>query len=236
MVGKIGEKARFCGKDVVHAATRFFYDFAMDSNTAWLFAQAALIGLSIAAPVGPIGLLCIQRSLDDGWRVGLATGFGAAVADAIYGTIGAYGVHGLAQTLQALRPALALGGGGLLLWLAWRTWRAPAALGAAPGAMRLGAPAAFATTLLLTLSNPMTILAFAGIFASLGDMSAVRQVSPSLLVLGVFAGSALWWLLLSGGVSLARHRLPRAALHGVRRLSAVVLAGFGAWALLQGLI
>lgn len=208
----------------------------MDSNTGWLFAQAALIGLSIAAPVGPIGLLCIQRSLDAGWRAGLATGFGAAVADAMYGAIGAYGVHGLAQALQALRPILALGGGGLLLWLAWRTWRAPAALAAAPGAMQLGAPAAFVATLLLTLSNPMTILAFAGIFASLGDMSVAGRASPGLMVLGVFAGSALWWLLLSGGVSLARHHLPLAALHGVRRLSAVVLAGFGAWALLHGLV
>lgn len=232
----MGEKTPLSRKYAVHAHARFFYDSAMDSNSAWLFAQSCLIGLSIAAPVGPIGLLCIQRSLDDGWRVGLATGFGAAVADAFYGAIGAYGVHGLTQTIHTLRPVVGVCGGGLLLWLAWRTWRAPAALGASPGAMRLRAPAAFATTLLLTLSNPMTILAFAGIFASLGGMSAAGRASPGFMVLGVFSGSALWWLLLSGGVSLARHRLPLAALRGMRRLSAMVLAGFGAWALLQSLI
>ncbi len=90
-----------------------------------LFVQSFLIGLSIAAPVGPIGLLTIQRSLQLGPRAGLATGLGAALADALYGAVGAYGVTGLITWLDRLRPVLVVGGGAVLLWLAWGIWRAP---------------------------------------------------------------------------------------------------------------
>jgi len=94
------------------------------------FLKAMLIGVSIAAPVGPIGLLTIQRSLQLGPRAGLATGLGAAVADALYGAVGAYGVHALIQALTAARLPLALGGGAYLLWMALQLLRAALAFAA----------------------------------------------------------------------------------------------------------
>ena len=95
-----------------------------EASLVALFMQSLLIGLSIAAPVGPIGLLTIQRTLQQGPRVGLATGLGAAAADAVYGAIGAFGVTALIDALTAARVPLVLGGGTFLLWLAWSIWRA----------------------------------------------------------------------------------------------------------------
>ena len=199
----------------------------MDSAHLVVFAQALLIGLSIAVPVGPIGLLCIQRSLEGGFRLGFATGMGAACADGLYGAIGAFGVHGIAQVLQAARPVLGIGGGLFLLWLGWRTWRQPAAAARADGAVRLPVFRAWAGTVLLTLSNPMTILSFVAIFAALGGRTGT---GTGWMVLGVFTGSALWWLTLAGVVSLAHRRIPQDLLRHLRHVSAVLLMGFGLWA------
>lgn len=194
---------------------------------ASVFLKAMLIGLSIAAPVGPIGLLTIQRTLDRGMAMGLATGLGAAVADACYGAVGAFGVHWLIGTLQTLRLPLALGGGALLLWLAWRTWRAPLARSAAQaGAADLAG--AFAGTVLLTLANPATILSFVAVFGALSGGLAV-SVSPLTLIAGVLAGSALWWLLLSAGVAASRQRFTDAWRRRINQVSALVLAGFAVW-------
>jgi threonine/homoserine/homoserine lactone efflux protein len=192
-----------------------------------LFAQSLWIGLSIAAPVGPIGLLVIHRTLRHGRAVGLATGLGAAVADAAYGAAGAYGVSALIAVLQGARVPLALLGGAFLLWLAWRTWHAAAPvqqaeLGTAPALLP-----SFAGTFVLTLSNPATILSFVAIFGALAGQGA--PASPALMVAGVLLGSGLWWLLLSGVVSALRSRFDARAQRGVGRFSALMLAGFALW-------
>lgn len=192
------------------------------------FAQALWIGLAIAAPVGPIGLLVIQRTLDHGRTVGLATGLGAAVADACYGAVGAFGVAVVMNALQAARVPLAVAGGALLLWLAWRSWSAvpaetAAAVDAAPG---LGA--SFAATFVLTLSNPATILSFIAIFGAMGARQT-QAPSPLPLVLGVLLGSALWWLVLSAAVARARHHIGLPARRWIGRASALLLAAFALW-------
>jgi len=200
-----------------------------------LFAKTFLIGLSIAAPVGPIGLLCIDRTLRRGPAVGLATGMGAAVADAVYGTVGVLGTGAVLAMLLGLRPLVAGLGALFLLWLAWSIWRSEAAAPAAPAAPdgAGGAWGAFAGTFLLTLSNPATILSFMSIFAALAPPGDIGSGDKAIMIAGVFAGSAAWWLFLVGGVSriaaLATARIQRA----VRRLSACVLAGFGVWQLLS---
>ncbi len=191
------------------------------------FVQALWIGLSIAAPVGPIGLLVIQRTLRHGMPVGLATGLGAAVADAAYGAVGAYGVTALIGALQDARVPLALLGGGFLLWLAWRTWRSALPAAAAATAAAPGLGAAFAGTFLLTLSNPATILSFVAIFGALAG--ALQSASPATMVAGVLAGSALWWLLLSAAVGRLRHRFDARAQRAVGRVSALMLAAFALW-------
>ena len=99
----------------------------MTGSSSAVFVQSLLIGLSIAAPVGPIGLLTIQRTLHRGTAAGLATGLGAAAADAVYGAVGAFGVTALVNALTAARVPLVLGGGAFLLWMAFSIWRAPMA-------------------------------------------------------------------------------------------------------------
>ena len=193
-----------------------------------LFTQSLLIGLSIAAPVGPIGLLVIQRTLQRGAVVGLCTGLGAAAADAVYGAVGAFGVTGVMAWLQWARAPLCLLGGGFLLWLAWRTWHAPVADRAAPVADARGLLAAFAGTFALTLSNPATIFSFIAIFGSLGGRMAVD--SPGPMIAGVLLGSALWWLVLSAAVSRLRGRFDARWQRRVNRASALLLGAFALWA------
>ena len=191
------------------------------------FLSSLLIGLSIAAPVGPIGLLTIQRSLEHGPRAGLATGLGAAAADAVYGAIGAYGVAWLVHALVAARIPLAVFGGAVLLWMALQLLRAPVAERAASTAPARNGWQYFAGTFVLTLSNPATIFSFVAIFGAMAGRAA--STSPALMVAGVFAGSALWWLLLSSVVGRLRERFDARWRRRVNLGCAAVLAGFALW-------
>ncbi len=194
-----------------------------------VFMSSLLIGLSIAAPVGPIGVLTIQRSLEQGPRAGLATGLGAAAADAVYGAIGAFGVSWLMQALAAVRLPLALFGAGFLLWMAWTLVRAPAAKRTAGAGAARSLWKYFASTFALTLSNPATILSFAAIFGAMAGRSAVT--SPATMVSGVLIGSAIWWLCLSSVVGRLRERFDLRWQRRVSLGSATVLALFAVWQL-----
>jgi threonine/homoserine/homoserine lactone efflux protein len=189
------------------------------------------LGFSIAAPVGPIGVLCIRRTLAEGRRVGFVSGLGAATADAIYGSIAAFGLTFVSGLLVSQQDWLRLVGGAFLCTLGLKTFRARPATHAV-AASGQGLPRAYVSTLALTLTNPATILAFAAIFAGLGIGKAGGDYGSALaLVVGVFAGSAAWWLLLSSGVYLLRRRFTARRLRWVNRLSGVILAGFGLAAL-----
>ena len=199
-----------------------------------LLPRGLAIGLAIAAPVGPIGVLCIRRSLTDGRSVGLATGLGAATADALYAALAAFGLTALGQAMSDHATWVRLVGGLALCYLGIKTLRAaPAVLGdGAVGRAQLAG--AYATTVGLTLANPATILSFAAIFAGLGAAQGGGGAA-ALLVLGVFPGSALWWLVLSSGAGLLRGRLGPTALRWVNVGSGTVLAGFGLLALVAGM-
>jgi threonine/homoserine/homoserine lactone efflux protein len=189
------------------------------------------VGFSIAAPVGPIGALTIRRTLAQGRLIGFLTGLGAATADSLYGAVAAFGLTAVTDLLLGQARWLRLGGGLFLLYLGARAFRAPVApLDQTPRAA--GLLAAYASTFALTVANPTTILSFIGIFAGLGLRGAAQgYVGASLFVLGVFLGSALWWLLLSGFVARLRGRLQTPALRRVNRLSGALIAAFGLWAL-----
>lgn len=202
----------------------------MDTSLISLFLKSALIGLSIAAPVGPIGLLCIQRTLDHGPRVGLATGLGAAVADALYGAIGAFGVTAVIALLNDARPLLASGGALFLLWLAWNAWHGAEPRKAAQAAGGVKGWHAFGGTFLLTMSNPATILSFIAVFSSLAG--GMATASPAWMIAGVFIGSAAWWFVLVGMVGRLRERLQARHLRWIRRGSALLLAGFAGYQLM----
>ena len=189
--------------------------------------RGLLIGFSIAAPVGPIGVLCIRRSLSDGKAAGLVSGLGAATADAFYGCIAGFGLTFLSNFLVSQQTWLRLLGGLFLVYLGITTFRAKPAEKAAT-AQGSGLLGFYASTLFLTVTNPMTIISFAAIFAGLGLANSTGSyASAATLVLGVFCGSAAWWLLLSTGVGLLREKFNSSMMQWVNRLSGAVVFAFG---------
>ena len=174
-----------------------------------LLGRGLVLGFTIAAAVGPISLLCIRRTLAEGRKVGLASGLGVATADGTYGAIAAFGLTAVTDVLLDWRRALAVVGGLFLLWLAWRTLRsvpdATSVPGLEPPGRRGGLPGAYLSTLALTLTNPMTILSFAALFVGLG-VTGGDVLGATLLTMGVFIGSASWWVVLVTVVGAFRSR------------------------------
>jgi threonine/homoserine/homoserine lactone efflux protein len=196
-----------------------------------LFLEGIGIGFAIAAPVGPVGVLCIRRTLAEGRTSGFVSGLGAATADTVYGSVAALGLTFVTNLLMGGESWLRLTGGAFLIFLGVRTFLTRPAERAAPAA-RSGLPGAYASTFFLTLTNPTTILSFAAIFAGLGAGDASGEVfSAMLLVPGVFLGSAMWWFVLSGTVGLFRAKLSVRGLRWVNRVSGAVIAAFGVLAL-----
>jgi threonine/homoserine/homoserine lactone efflux protein len=197
------------------------------------FLRGLAIGFSIAAPVGPIGVLCIRRTLAEGRLCGFASGLGAATADAVYGCVAGFGLTAVSDLLVSQQTWLRLIGGLFLCYLGVKSFFArPAQNAAAPKGGALAG--AYASTFLLTLTNPMTILSFAAVFAGLGlGAGATDYASAALLVFGVFLGSAVWWLFLSGGVGLFREKLNDEHFRWVNRISGTIIAGFGLACLLH---
>jgi threonine/homoserine/homoserine lactone efflux protein len=197
------------------------------------FLRGLIIGFSIAAPVGPIGVLCIQRTLAEGRSTGFVSGLGAATADGIYGCIGAFGVTFISNLLISHQIWFRLVGGCFLCYLGLKTFLSRPAEHSAT-AKSNGVLGAYLSTFFLTLTNPLTILFFAAIFAGMGAASGrATYVSATLLVFGVFTGSALWWLMLSSGVDMFRTKSTPQGSLWVNRISGVIITGFGVLALLS---
>jgi threonine/homoserine/homoserine lactone efflux protein len=205
------------------------------TGDAALFAKGLAFGLALAAPVGPIGLLCIRRTLVSGPVAGIAGGLGAATADAAYGLLAGGGLAVLSAWLIAARTPIQVAGGLLLLWMAWAAWRESRRPRpeAGPAPMPGGLGSAFLGTLLLTLANPMTILTFTALFGAMalptGEAGEGVAVLP--LVAGVFLGSAAWWVVLCSGVALAGRHVGPGTMRLVDRGSALLIGGFGLHAL-----
>ena len=195
-----------------------------------LLLRGFLIGISIAAPVGPIGVLCIRRTLSDGKLTGFLSGMGAASADMIYGAVAAFGLTVITNLLVENAFWLRIIGGGFLLYLGIKTFLEKPAEHAAQ-ATQSGYFSAYLSTFFLTITNPMTILSFAAIFA--GTMMTQETSSPLVLVLGVFLGSATWWLTLSLGVGSMRNRLTASHMAWINRISGAIITSFGIFALLK---
>jgi threonine/homoserine/homoserine lactone efflux protein len=198
-----------------------------------LFGKGVAIGFAIAAPVGPVGVLCIRRTLHFGRWVGLFSGLGAASADATYGAIAGFGVSSVSAFLLEFEDWLRVFGGLFLLGLgAHILMRAPAGQAAAPAPVQSRLAGAFTSCFLLTLTNPATIMSFVAIFAGLGLVEMGRDYGAAVaLVAGVFVGSAVWWLALSASVGLLHGRMNTATLPWINRISGTVILAFGAFAL-----
>ncbi len=188
-----------------------------------LFIEGIILGFAIAAPVGPIGLLCIHRSLQEGHKAGLITGLGAATADSVYGCIAAFGLTAISSFLIGYQFWIQLIGGLFLVYLGINTLRSKT------HAQKSSASGNFLNTFLLTLTNPMTVLSFLGIFAGFGIGSQHAHLSSAaFLVFGVFLGSMLWWILLSSAITLLlKKRANTAILRWINVCAGLMLAGMG---------
>jgi len=187
-----------------------------------IFLKGILIGFAMAVPVGPIGIMCIRKTLTEGHLRGLIIGLGAATADLLYGCVAAFGLTVISNTLVSQRIWIRLVGGTLLLFLGIRTFRAH------PADPKLhinssGIFRSYLTTVFLTLTNPLTIFAFIAVFAVLGLGTGLGYFSASTLVAGVFIGSSLWFLFLSTSVTLFRKKLDLIGLRWVNKIAGVLI-------------
>lgn len=217
----------------------------------WLefFGRGVIIGVAIAAPVGPIGVLCIRRTLLHGRAAGFVSGLGAAAADGIYGSIAVLGLTAATRLLASVNWIMQIAGGAFLCFLGMRSIFKASNLSINPagdtggGPLRKRVPGAlfgdFATTFILTLTNPLTILAFAAIIAGAGFSSARPGGAQTgwLLIAGVFTGSAGWWFFLSAAVAAVKTRFFQPGWTvWVGRISGGILMTFGVAALITALV
>lgn len=206
----------------------------MDFDIDYL-AKGIIIGFAMAAPVGPIGVLCIRRTLVFGIVSGVATGLGAALADAVYGGIASFGMIAISDIIKKISPYMQFFGSIFLIFLGLRIFlsRPKMAEPITDANQKPHNPPEllrdFISSFFLTLTNPATILCFLAIFASLG---LVVEDDPhyehsALLIAGVFTGSLAWFSILSGSIGLFRHKLDRKGLRSINMISGMIIGGFG---------
>ncbi len=187
-----------------------------------IFVKGIIIGFAMAVPIGPIGILCIRKTLAEGRLRGLIIGLGAATADLLYGCVAAFGIKIISNTIVTQGMWIRLVGGALIIVLGVRTFRArhvaPNISISSGGFLK-----SYITTVFLTLTNPLTVFAFIAVFAALGLGNGLGSFSASALVAGVFIGSCLWFLSLSSGVTLFRKRFDKAGLRWVNRIAGILI-------------
>lgn len=203
----------------------------------WMLVKGAGIGFAVAAPVGPIGVLCIRTTLERGRIAGFCAGMGAAVADTIFAGVGAYGINLIGAFLNAeLIWFRVIGGTFLILFGAHLARKEPNVAKAETQEVPQGLVADFFMTLVLTLANPTTILSFAAIFAGLSGIIGFSVEAIPALLIGVFVGSAGWWLTLSGVVGLIRHRIDHRTMLWINRITGACIVLFGVYTMAHPLV
>jgi threonine/homoserine/homoserine lactone efflux protein len=196
--------------------------------------RGLVIGFTIAAAVGPITLLVVRRTIDHGGIYGFASGLGVATADATYGAVAAFGLTAVTSALVSNHALLALVGGAVIVGLGIRIALSrpggPATDGERPGLL-----GAFGSIYALTMTNPLTIVLYAGVFAGIGLVAGSSFLDAAVLTLAVWAGSTLWWVLLCSVVAWLRGRVSTTALLWVNRISGAALVLFGVLAVISAL-
>ncbi|MFY9315961.1 MAG: LysE family transporter [Burkholderiales bacterium] len=195
-----------------------------------LFLKGLIFGFLLAATVGPMWVLCFRRTLAQGPLAGFASGMGIAAADGLYGAVAAFGLTAISGFLLQHAFWIGLVGGVFLAYLGIKTLAAKPRLDGEPQE-KVSHSRAFLSTLGLTLANPPTILAFVAIFAGLGLASNADYGAASLVVLGVFLGSASWWVLLAAGAGWLRERIGPRLLRGINVVAGLTILGFAIWQL-----
>jgi len=195
-----------------------------------LIIKAIIIGFSIAAPVGPMAILCINRTLNTGFLIGIITGLGIATADAVYGCIVGFGLTAVSNYLITHKTIIHIIGGLILCYLGIKIlFSKPQSKVAEPKISGNYLSAFFST-----LMNPMTIIAYIAVLSGIG----IGITNPDVLhaiavVLGIFVGSSIWWLILSTAVTVARRKTNPTVTRGINILSGLIILGFGVWIIIQ---
>jgi len=195
--------------------------------------KGLILGLAVAAPIGPIGMLCIRRTLTNGRRSGIISGLGTATADMFYGCVAAFGVNTILNFLLHIHTYLQIAGGIYLIYLGYQIFISlPAEKSSeARSTNRLED---YISALVLTLTNPMTIVSFSAIFMGLGiGNTTEKYVSASFLVIGIFLGSILWWLILSSLVNKLKSRFDQRKLNWVNKVSGIIICVFGIYSIIS---
>jgi threonine/homoserine/homoserine lactone efflux protein len=199
----------------------------------WWFLRGLAIGLAVAIPVGPIALLCMRRTLERGFMIGFSTGLGAAMADLIYSAIAAFGLAAVETALLEYRTPLSFVGGLFLITLAGRTAFGKPAAAREPAARNGGVFRAIVSGFVLTATNPLTVLGFVAIFAGFGVGRGLTDIGRAVsLVIGVVAGSMLWWMALTGMIARIRHLFSGRTLQRLNLAAGALIAGFGVYELI----
>ena len=195
-----------------------------------IYLKGLIIGFAMAVPIGPVGTLCIRKTLAEGHSRGLIIGLGAATVDALYGSIGAFGITFVSDLIASQQFWLRLVGGGLLLFLGVRTFRAQPKDPIIPFDKR-GLLGSYVSAFLLALTNPVTIFAFVAAFAAFVLGHKLSIISASILVLGVFTGTSLWFLALGSIARFFRKKLNSNGFRWVNRVSGalIILSGIAAF-------
>jgi threonine/homoserine/homoserine lactone efflux protein len=205
--------------------------------------RGLVIGLVIAAPVGPVGLLCIRRTLQKGMLVGLATGLGAACADTLFGAISVLGVGAILDFIHHYEATIRIIGGLVVLFTAWHTWNdkpkhpqpidiVKRFLNLTHENLLLGTVRAAFSGFVITLTNPLTLFGTLAVVATFGGIN--EGLESGVMIGGLFAGSALWWLMLSGGVGLVRNHCSDRRILMINRFTAACLGLLAVWAIVSG--
>ena len=202
----------------------------MTTNVSLL--TGLVIGFSIAVPIGPMGLLCIQRTLSSGMRVGVCTGLGAATVNVIYGALIILGLDKMAPVMASGGRVLGFAGGAFLLWCAARTFKRQRALVVEPRHVDPLSPiVAYGSAVAFNATNPMSPVLIMALLSPIIGLSAPSCGESATLLLGMFTAAATWWVCLSGGISLLRSRLSPGMLVVVNQVAGAVLTFYGAVAL-----
>ncbi len=201
-----------------------------------LLIRGFVLGFVVAASPGPIFFLCLRRTLARGWLTGLVSGLGVATADGLYAALAAFGIGAVTSMLVGERVWLTLIGGAALVLLGLRTvLDRPKSDEPAASPDGSGLALAYLSTLGLTITNPATIISFAALVASLGIGISDGYLPPALVVVGVFAGSATWWLVVAGLGAGLRARVTPKVVRGIGAFSGVAIVALGPLAILSTL-
>ncbi len=190
--------------------------------------KGILIGLLLAVPVGPVGVLCIERTLLKGKLSGIFSGLGAATADGLYAAVGAFGITMISSFLAAHETPIRLVGGLIILFLGLQSLFSKEKPHPKKHESALEKGGDYFSTLLLTLTNPSTIITFGIVFTLTGfdPNTATNLLAPSLIVAGVTIGSMLWWIILSNGVVFLSKKIPNFSLDIVKKIGGILIVVF----------